>query len=277
MGAEDKFLIGVVGRNQPRKFLPRLFKAAQLFMSEYFICDECGNRSFIEISECSFCGSKIIYRGAPKTDVKFYFHMAIEDIGWDIEELAGRFGLQGSLIYPQGLKIGKGVEGSTLNKLYNAFDVFTLPTGGEGWGLPILEALSCGVPCIVPNYSAHVEFCEGVSDLIKVSEYITESGSNVERSLVDLTHYCMLLDKMYYEDSKVFLSKWQSYYSYHKINTNSILTGSAYRSSLSSVSRDRALKYKWSRVNGEWESLINKILRYDPAKIKNESITCEVI
>lgn len=35
--------------------------------------------------------------------------------------------------------------------LYNDCDVFVFPTLGEGYGLVILEALSCGVPCIVSN------------------------------------------------------------------------------------------------------------------------------
>lgn len=38
-----------------------------------------------------------------------------------------------------------------LAELYNKCDVFVFPTLGEGYGLVILEALSCGLPCIVSN------------------------------------------------------------------------------------------------------------------------------
>lgn len=38
-----------------------------------------------------------------------------------------------------------------LAKFYQESDVFVFPTLGEGYGLVILEALSCGVPCIVSN------------------------------------------------------------------------------------------------------------------------------
>lgn len=34
-------------------------------------------------------------------------------------------------------------------KIYNSFDIFVFPTGYEGFGLPILEAVACGVPCFV--------------------------------------------------------------------------------------------------------------------------------
>lgn len=42
--------------------------------------------------------------------------------------------------------------------LLQSSDVFVLPTRAEGWGLPILEAMACGVPAIVTNYSAHLVF-----------------------------------------------------------------------------------------------------------------------
>ncbi len=41
-----------------------------------------------------------------------------------------------------------------LVRLYNQADVFVLPTRAEGWGLPIIEAMACGLPVIVTDYSA---------------------------------------------------------------------------------------------------------------------------
>ena len=32
------------------------------------------------------------------------------------------------------------------------------PTRGEGWGLPLLDAASCGLPVIATGYSGHVDF-----------------------------------------------------------------------------------------------------------------------
>jgi glycosyltransferase involved in cell wall biosynthesis len=42
--------------------------------------------------------------------------------------------------------------------LYNRCDVLVQPTKAEGWGLPIIEALACGIPVIATNYSAHTAF-----------------------------------------------------------------------------------------------------------------------
>eukprot|EP00116_Pleurobrachia_bachei_P008481 sb/3468743/ len=37
-------------------------------------------------------------------------------------------------------------------------DVFVLPTHGEGWGRPIMEAMAAGLPVIVPYWSGLTEF-----------------------------------------------------------------------------------------------------------------------
>lgn len=48
-------------------------------------------------------------------------------------------------------------EDAGLRLLYGCADVTVLLSGGEGFGLPQLEAHACGKPCFVGNYSASVE------------------------------------------------------------------------------------------------------------------------
>ena len=45
-----------------------------------------------------------------------------------------------------------------LRALYQSADCFVLPTRAEGWGLPILESMACGVPAIVTRYSAPLDY-----------------------------------------------------------------------------------------------------------------------
>ncbi|MDR3223033.1 MAG: glycosyltransferase family 4 protein, partial [Methanobrevibacter sp.] len=44
-----------------------------------------------------------------------------------------------------------------MNDFYNSLDVFVFPTSGEGYGLPIVEAMACGKPVITleDSYMPH--------------------------------------------------------------------------------------------------------------------------
>lgn len=43
-------------------------------------------------------------------------------------------------------------------RLYDSMDCFVLPTRGEGWGFPVIEAMACGLPVICTNWSGPTEF-----------------------------------------------------------------------------------------------------------------------
>ncbi|MBL8859381.1 MAG: glycosyltransferase family 4 protein [Planctomycetes bacterium] len=49
---------------------------------------------------------------------------------------------------------------SELPSLYAAADAFVLPTRGEGFGLPFLEAMAAGLPTIGTRYGGHLDFLD---------------------------------------------------------------------------------------------------------------------
>ncbi len=45
-----------------------------------------------------------------------------------------------------------------MGSLYRSADCFVLPTRGEGWGMPVLEAMACGLPSIATAWSGPADF-----------------------------------------------------------------------------------------------------------------------
>ncbi len=43
-------------------------------------------------------------------------------------------------------------------RLYHGADCFVLPTRGEGWGWPLMEAMACGLPVIAPMFGGQSAF-----------------------------------------------------------------------------------------------------------------------
>jgi GT2 family glycosyltransferase len=45
-----------------------------------------------------------------------------------------------------------------MGSLYRSADCFVLSSRGEGWGMPVLEAMACGLPAIATNWSGPADF-----------------------------------------------------------------------------------------------------------------------
>lgn len=54
------------------------------------------------------------------------------------------------------------VPANDMTDLYQQSHVFVLPSKGEGWGLPLIEAAASGLPIITTMYSAHTEFLQHI-------------------------------------------------------------------------------------------------------------------
>jgi glycosyltransferase involved in cell wall biosynthesis len=88
------------------------------------------------------------------------------------------------------------VPDSTLATIYNAFDVFALPTMAEGFGLPILEAQACGVAALVTDFSACRELVPDEFCRVRVKSTLI-MARNFEQAIVDEGELAAKLGRLY--------------------------------------------------------------------------------
>jgi len=93
----------------------------------------------------------------------FYIHTEPNGLwqGEPILTIAQAYGVADKIILPSQYSMVCGlISPDLMNQLYNAADVFILLSRGEGFGLPIVEAQSAGLPAIVTDFSASAELVE---------------------------------------------------------------------------------------------------------------------
>ena len=128
-----KFIVTNVNRNQPRKDLPNTIFG------------------FIE-------AKKIWEKDLPMPFL--YLHCHPQDpMGWDIRGIM----IQTDLVEDVDYKLlpkefeKEMCDIETLNKIYNASDVFITTTLGEGWGCTYGESAACKLPVIAPFVTSFME------------------------------------------------------------------------------------------------------------------------
>jgi glycosyltransferase involved in cell wall biosynthesis len=166
LGLGDRFVVGYVGKNQPRKQIPALVKGFAQFAAWH-------------------------------EDAFLYLHTDQDPRGWHVPDLIARHGLVDRTIVTPSLSVSSGLPDERLNELYNAFDVFVLPSSGEGFGLPLLEAMAAGVPVVTTNESSNRELAEGRGLLIDVKTFITGTALNLEIPLPDEEDIAAKLEMLY--------------------------------------------------------------------------------
>jgi glycosyltransferase involved in cell wall biosynthesis len=130
---DDSFVIGMVANNKgqapPRKAFPQVFQAFAEF-----------------------------HRQHPDTFLYLHSEMFGVDSGLNLIALAEICGVpQDAMIATDQLSMHLGIPADDMAAIYNGMDVLACPSYGEGFGIPIVEAQSCGVPVIVTNWTAMPE------------------------------------------------------------------------------------------------------------------------
>lgn len=121
----DSFIVGNVNRNQQRKRMDLTVEYFCKWVSDYDV-----NDAFLMLHSC------------PTGEQEY-----------DVLQLMTYYGCQDRLFLLEP-DIGQGVSEDQMPWVYRCMDVLISTTQGEGMGLTTMEAMACGIPCIVPRWSA---------------------------------------------------------------------------------------------------------------------------
>jgi len=169
---QDAFIVGNVNRNQPRKRLDLTIK----YFAEWI-------------------------RNNNIRDAYLFLHVApTGDTGVQIKDLAKYYGIidRLALVSPD---VFYGVPEEAMRETYNCFDVQVTTTQGEGFGLTTFEGMACGVPQIVPAWSALQELTEGCAYQVPCSSTaIGPPYLNIIGGVVDEVGFVSALNKFYRDE-----------------------------------------------------------------------------
>lgn len=132
----DAFLAGMVAANQGLPVSRKAFPQAFLAFSRF---------------------------AAKRSDAWLYVHTDPSPIGGlPLDPLAEACRIpKDRFRFPDPVAFEVGYPTGTVAALYQAFDVLLMPSMGEGFGIPLLEAQACGVPVITSDHSAMPELVGG--------------------------------------------------------------------------------------------------------------------
>jgi len=169
----DTYVVGTVGRNQPRKRFDLTISYFAEWVHKYDV-----------------------------RDAVLWLHSApTGDDCYNLKSLSEYFGIKGRVLVPDPNPT-YGVTEEVMAKVYGLFDVYLSTTLGEGWGLPILEAMACGTPCVLPQWSALGEWAAEAAAMVDCSSLLVQPNINTVGGVMDRDQTVETLQHLYQNPSE---------------------------------------------------------------------------
>jgi glycosyltransferase involved in cell wall biosynthesis len=202
--------VGTVMRNQKRKRFPELIEAFRMFKEQNGWKEPDPRRRRIKNI----------------ADIKLLLHTSIQDVGFDIPEVARREGMQTEIYYSYictkcGLYaittcLGQpancprcnekafitpntqvGLPDEAFAEVFNLLDVYCQMSIAEGDGMPVQNAKACGIPVIMSDYAALSEKARNGGGYAVEGDLRTESETMQKRFWFDRQSFVDRLTKLF--------------------------------------------------------------------------------
>lgn len=212
---------------------------------DWFIV-QCVNRNSIRkrIDLAMYAFSEWVHRTNKPTTVKFHFHGALQDEGYDIVDLARRFDILDRLMKPpDDFHPATGMSEENMHLMYNIADIHMSMSVAEGWSLSVHESMASRVANLVPCHSALAEWPKGGVEYIKPSNIIQTSPQlvNTIGKIPDIESTIEGLEKLY--------------------------SDAQYRASIADAGYKIAKQYKWNEIADKFHTVFDT-LASDPSPAK---------
>ena len=207
---EGRFIVLNANRNQPRKRIDTTVRGFALFAE-----------------------------GKPP-GVHLFLHMGVEDVGWNVVQLARRYGVEDRVLMSSLHKSIQGVSPRQLNLVYNACDVGLNTSSAEGWGLPSFEHAATRAAQVVPRHSACAELWDGSALLVEPAVSVIFEKILTESWLVTPEGVAGALERLYAD--RGLLAE---------------MSERAYRNATRP-------EYRWPNIAARWDALFREVLAGRP-------------
>jgi len=147
--------------------------------------------------------------------------------GFPIKDYAKFIGIEDKMIFPNNYLMNYKYGKEQMSNVYNTFDLLLCPSTNEGFGVPIIEAQSCGIPTIVNDFTSMPELVQNhiTGEICDIADKVYDQlGSYVAKPSIKSLYDCMM--RIYtsdrermgvaarkfivenYDTEKIFKEKW---------------------------------------------------------------------
>ena len=96
---------------------------------------------------------KMVHDKYPKTGLYFHTRLGLQG-GFPIEQYAKNLGISDAIYAVDEYEHMYHIQPEDMGQVYNAMDVYLMPSLNEGFGIPLIEAQACEIPVIATDFTA---------------------------------------------------------------------------------------------------------------------------